>query len=94
MYDNRTTVAIKRYVVGSIPTRGNSICDIFNFTTQRAILKNSAETGERSALTLGSQVPFAYPAMCRIQSESKKIFIVSLFATFSNMSAYINIFLK
>ena len=41
--------------------------------------KNFTESGEQkcfnkkhSVLTLGSQVPFAYPVMCRIQCNAKK----------------------
>lgn len=36
-------------------------------------LENCAISGELRVLTLGLQVPYAYPAMCGIQREAKKI---------------------
>ena len=35
--------------------------------------RDQSRRSQRSVLTLGSQVPLAYPAMCGIQYETKKI---------------------
>ena len=41
-------------------------------------LKNMVESDNGSVLTLGSQIPSAYPDKCGIQREAKKIFLLSL----------------
>ena len=52
----------------SIESKGKTSVPLLN--TQ--CFQNSAESGELSVLTLGSQVPCAYPAMCGIQCKTKK----------------------
>ena len=59
-------------VLGSILTRGLITSQNRGDNFRHSYLKNSSESGERSALTLGFRIPSAYTAMCAIQREAKR----------------------
>ena len=68
-----------KYLIFSLPRSGNEAkcaVEIRHQTRNASRIQqkvgNVSFNGERSILILGSQVPFAYPAMCRIQGKLKK----------------------
>ena len=59
-----------KYLIFSFPFYGNVA--LISGTQHTMFSEFDGEWGKKMPLTLGSQVPSAYPAMCGIQRDDKK----------------------